>query len=495
MAALAISALLPANAIRTGGIFFDGQNLGALADAALCELRGNRIGMVFQEPATALNPLRTIRDQVAETVLAHRDVSRKEAQAQASAMLERVGLAASRLPHDRFPHQLSGGQRQRVAIALAMVLTPRLLLADEPTTALDVTTQAQVLALLRELARERHQALLLISHDLAVVAGLADRIAILQRGEVVEQGATRSLLRTPRHHYTQALVRHSLPIAIVPRPSPAPGVATPEPLVELRDVVHGYAARGTGRRTLPQRVLDGVSLALAPGERVGLVGESGSGKSTLVRILLGLESPRAGTVTVAGQVLGALRAPQSRQLRRLMQVVFQDPYGSLNPRHRVAEIVAEPLYLLEERLTPASRAARVSSALTEVGLQAAHASRFPHEFSGGERQRIAIARALIIEPRIVIFDEAVSALDTASRAQILALLARLSQERNLGYLFVSHDLTLVRAITDRVMVLREGRIVESGATAEVLSAPQHPYTRELLAATPDLARALSEGGT
>ncbi len=491
LTALALAGLLPAGAAVTGSVRFAGEELIGAPDGTWCRVRGRGVGIVFQEPATALNPLMTIGAQVAETARVHAGCSAAEASARAAATLARVGLPASVAGPDRYPHQISGGQRQRVAIALAVALAPRLLIADEPTTALDVTTQAQILELLAGLAARDGMALILISHDLAVVAGLAARIAILRDGRIVEQGGTRAVLRAPAHAYTRALVRD-----FTPRPAPARAVATAPPLLEAEALVRDYRMPRT-RVFDPaplRRAVDGVSLTVAPGERVGLVGESGSGKSTLVRALLGLEAPQAGSVRIAGErLIGASRAT-ARRLRRLVQVVFQDPYGSLNPRHAVGRIVAEPLALLGGRLSGAERRRRVEAALVDVGLAAGDARRQPHEFSGGERQRIAIARALVVEPRLVILDEAVSALDASLRAQILELLLGLSAARGLAYLFVSHDLAVVRAVTDRTLVMRAGRIVEAGLTAEVLDRPRHPYTQQLVAATPSLERALAATG-
>jgi len=486
LTALALAGLLPDGARASGSVRFEDAELLGAAEPALCRVRGRGIGLVFQEPATALNPLLPIGTQVAETARVHGGYSREAARRLAAETLERVGLASVGLA--RYPHELSGGQRQRVAIALAIALAPRLLIADEPTTALDVTTQAQILALLADLARRERMALVLISHDLAVVAGLAERIAILKDGRIVETGRTVAVLRAPAHAYTRALLRD-----FAPQPSPPPPALSPTPLLAAERLVRAYPLPRTrffGRRPR-RRVLDEVSLTIAAGERVGLVGESGSGKSTLVRALLGLERPESGCVLIEGRRFAGAPAAELRAMRRLVQAVFQDPYASLNPRHRVGRIVAEPLRLSDEPLTSAERARRVAAALTDVGLAAADAGRRPHEFSGGERQRIAIARALVVAPRLLILDEAVSALDASLRAQVLKLLAELSAARGLGYLFVSHDLGVVRAVTDRTLVLLGGRIVEQGPSPEVLERPRHPYTQQLVAASPSLERALA----
>jgi len=488
LTALSILGLLPRGAQRAGRILLDGEDLLTKSERALNAIRGRDIGMVFQEPMTALNPLIPIGEQVAEVLRLHGGLARRAALARAAELLERVGLPAARFGLERYPHQLSGGQRQRVAIAIAIALKPRLLIADEPTTALDVSTQAQILELLRRLVREEGCALLLVTHDLAVVAELADRVAVLREGGVVEEGAAQSVLSHPREAYTQGLLQHSRLPRQAPRYGDRSDGADAAPLLEVRELVREYRLGG-GLFAKPTglRAVDGVSLTVRPGETVGLVGESGCGKSTLLRAILGLDAPQGGEIRLQGQVYTG-REPA---LRRRVQIVFQDPYGSFDPRWRVWQLVAEPLHLLGRMPDPAECRRRVGALLEQVGLRAADAERFAHEFSGGQRQRIAIARALITEPALIVLDEAVSALDVSIRAQILALLARLARERGIAYLFVSHDLAVVRAITERVYVMAQGRIVESGATQEVFEAPQHPYTARLLAATPDLERALA----
>ncbi len=488
MTALSVPGLLPEGALRTGRVLLDGRDLAALDERALTAVRGRDVGMIFQEPMTALNPLLGIGEQVAEAVRLHRRVSRRDALGVARAALDRVGLPAARFGLDRHPHELSGGQRQRVAIAMAIALRPRLLIADEPTTALDVTTQAQILDLLRELVREEGCGLLLVTHDLAVVAELADEVAVLQSGRLVEQGAVAAVLGAPQAACTQALVRDSSIRVRPPRPQDA--VATP--LLEARGIVREYRQGGAWfGRAQRLRAVDEASLSVHVGENVGLVGESGCGKSTLLRALLGLEAPQAGEVWVRGERFAGT-ARQQQRLRRQIQIVFQDPYGSFDPRWRVEQLVSEPFHLLERPPTPTERRARVEAMLARVGLAPADADRHAHEFSGGQRQRIAIARALITEPAIVVLDEALSALDVTIRGQILALLAQLSDDLGVCYLFVSHDMSVVRAITDRVYVMAQGRLVESGPTAEVFAAPRHAVTRALIDATPDLARALAQ---
>ena len=485
MTALSILGLLPHGGHVAGAITFEGQDLTALSEAQLCRVRGARIGMVFQEPMTALNPVMTIGDQVAEVVRLHQGGSRQQALAAARRALDRVGLPAELFPLTRYPHELSGGQRQRVAIAIAIALSPRLIIADEPTTALDVTTQAQILDLLRQLVREDGAALILVSHDLAVVAEIADRVAVMKDGQIVEQDDTAALFANLSHPYTRALAADA---ARVPIRRGAPDLTAP-PVLEAKGVVRDYPGpRRLLRKGAAFRAVSEVSLAIRPGEIVGLVGESGCGKSTLLRTLLVLEAPQGGQVELTGQPFSPA-AP--RALRRHVQVVFQDPHGSFDPRWTVERLVAEPLHLLDAKPSPAERRAKVEKALAQVGLPAETADRYPHQFSGGQRQRIAIARALIVEPSVIALDEAVSALDVTVRAEVLDLLARLSDELGLAYLFVSHDMGVVRGLTDRVLVMQAGRIVEAGPTAQVFAHPQHPYTAQLIAATPDLERALA----
>ncbi|MHB1103205.1 MAG: ABC transporter ATP-binding protein [Devosia sp.] len=489
MTALTIMQLLPRHSAATGSVRLAGEELLGKPEAQMCAIRGRQAGMVFQEPMTALNPVKTIGAQVAETVLVHGKASHAEAMRIARETLDRVELPASRYPLDRYPHELSGGQRQRVVIAMAIALRPLLLIADEPTTALDVTTQAQILKLLQKLVDEDRMGMLLITHDLAVVAGNADRIAIMRQGEVVEAGTMLDVFRHLRHPYSKALFAASSHLPPRHPPRVEPDVI---PVLAVEKVVREYRAprRTLFERPKPFRAVNGVSFSIEKGENVGLVGESGSGKSTLARAIMALEPTQGGAIVLGGEpiTLGA-----SFEARRKMQVVFQDPYGSFNPRHRVDRLVAEPFHLLGAAAPAgAERNRRVAEALENVGLSAADGEKYIHEFSGGQRQRIAIARALIIHPALIILDEAVSALDVSIRAQILDLLADLSGRLDLSYLFISHDLSVVRAITDRVLVMRAGEIVESGETEEVFRSPKHPYTRELLAATPNLEKALAE---
>jgi len=488
MSALAIMQLAPEYSKISGSIRLAGNELVGKSEADMCMLRGNDAGMIFQEPMSALNPVKSIGDQVAETVLVHTKVSRSEARRIARETLERVELPAARFPLERFAHELSGGQRQRVVIAMAIALRPKLLIADEPTTALDVTTQAQILKLLARLVKEDGMGLILITHDLAVVAGMADKISIMQEGKVVEAGETLSVFRHMQHPYTKALFAAS---GHVPKRAEGRMVDKNSYVLKVDQVVREYPGQRTSmfKKPKPFRAVDRVSFAIYRGENVALVGESGCGKSTLSRALLALDKLQGGVVTLNGEIISA-KDGASRAARAKMQVVFQDPYGSFNPRHKVARLVAEPFHLLANAPKGEERRQRIERALSEVGMTPGDAQKYIHEFSGGQRQRIAIARALIIEPSLIILDEAVSALDVSIRAQILDLLADLSDRLGLSYLFISHDLSVVRTITDRVLVMKEGKIVEEGQSQEIFANPRHPYTKELIAAVPDIEQAL-----
>jgi len=481
MTALAVMGLLPTGAVRRGAARLDGAELFGLDEAAMCTVRGRRIGMIFQEPMTALNPVRSIGDQVAETLVIHAGMDRAAAREVAADRLDRVGLPAGRVGLERYPHELSGGQRQRVMIAQAIALQPALLIADEPTTALDVTTQAGILDLLGGLVDEGDMSLLLITHDLAVLAGLSSAVAVMKEGQIVEAAETETLFRHHSHGYTASLLAASRH-----RPEAVPPPQAAEPLLRIEGLRLGYRGRGGLFRAAPvTEAVSGGSLSVNAGEGVGLVGESGCGKSTLARAILGLEPPRAGRITLAGTAVTAGQMMPAGT-RAAMQIVFQDPYGSFNPRHRVERLVAEPFHLLDDAPSGAATGRAVAAALEAVGLSPQDADKYIHEFSGGQRQRIAIARALVIRPKLIILDEAVSALDVSIRAQILDLLAGLRRDFGLAYLFISHDLGVVRAITDRVLVMKDGEIVESGETDRVLAAPSHAYTAELVAASPQI---------
>ncbi|MBT1156003.1 ABC transporter ATP-binding protein [Aminobacter anthyllidis] len=490
MTALAVMRLTPALARMEGRIAFEGIDIIGATESQMCALRGDDIGMVFQEPMTALNPVKTIGEQVAEGIRWHTRASRAEAEERARKILDRVGLPEQKFALTRYPHELSGGQRQRVAIAIACALKPKLLIADEPTTALDVVLQAQILDLLKELVSENRMSLLFISHDLAVVTAMADRITILRQGAVVEAGDTARTLSEATHPYTRQLALASMHVPARVKPH---GEETTENLLEVANVTRDYPGR---RRSLfsrpePVRAVDNVSLKMKPGASVALVGRSGCGKSTLARMILALDTPTSGAIRFRGIDVTSGSETDLRRARRNMQVVFQDPYGSFDPRHTVERLVSEPLHLLERKPNRKERRDMVGRALHEVGLNRSDMEKYPHEFSGGQRQRLSIARAIITRPKLVVADEPVSALDVSIRAQILDLFAELNQKLGVAYLFITHDLTVARAITDDVLVMHEGRIVERGKTSEVLDHPQTEAAQALVSAAPDLHRAIA----
>ncbi|MBD9473709.1 ABC transporter ATP-binding protein [Achromobacter sp. ACM01] len=478
----AVLGLLPQDVRASAGqVLWEGQDLLRLAPEALRRLRGQRIGMIFQEPMTALNPLRTIGDQIAEVFRTHTRLGRADIRRRTLDLLESVRLPDPQRALGAYPHELSGGQRQRAMIAMALALEPALLIADEPTTALDVTTQAQILHLIHDLQRRKGTAVLFITHDFGVVAEIADRVAVMQRGVLVESGAARQVLEHPRHPYTRAL------IAAVPPLAPAavrPELRGDAPIIlSAQAVSKTYRKRGWfGRPGHETRALDDVTLALKEGGTLGIVGESGSGKSTLARALLGLAPPDAGRITLAGAPLALHGGAARREHARRVQMVFQDPYGSLNPRQRVGEIVARGPIV---HGTPRREAlARAQELFELVGLSPDAVRRYPHEFSGGQRQRIGLARALAMRPRVLIADEPVSALDVSVQAQVLALLARLREQLGLSVLFITHDLRVAAQVCDDIAVMQNGRVVEAGACAQVFGQPAHPYTQALLAAVP-----------
>ena len=488
MTALSIMQLLPRGCAMSGTVHFDGKPMHSMQESQLCQLRGNDIGMVFQEPMTALNPLKSIGDQVSETVRLHQRLSRSDAEGVAQQALERVGLPNEQFPLSRYPHELSGGQRQRVVIAIAVACQPKLLIADEPTTALDVTTQAGILELLKQLQKEQDLALVLITHDLAVVSDMADDIVVMREGRIVEQGNGKQVFRSPQNSYTQMLLQASTLTHVKRTPQQHHTTEASKPLLSVQDLVCEYSMARTSvfgaRRRF--RAVDKVSFDIHAGESLGLVGESGCGKSTLTRALLGLMPLHSGTIHLGGESVSSMQQV-SRAARQRMQVVFQDPYGSFNPRHKVGRLISEPLHVLDARLSALDKRQRIDDSLERVGMSINDKDKYIHEFSGGQRQRIAIARALVIDPQIVILDEAVSALDVSVRAQVLNLLNELAEQQGIAYLFISHDLSVVQQVTDRVMVMRRGKIVERGDTAVVFRTPQHAYTQELIAAVPVIA--------
>ncbi|MCY1204066.1 Glutathione import ATP-binding protein GsiA [compost metagenome] len=478
----AILGLLPQGVRASAGqVLWEGQDLLRLPPDALRRLRGKRIGMIFQEPMTALNPLRTIGDQIAEVFRTHTRLPRAEIRRRTLDLLESVRLPDPARALGAYPHELSGGQRQRAMIAMALALEPALLIADEPTTALDVTTQAQILHLIHDLQRRKGTAVLFITHDFGVVAEIADRVAVMQRGELVESGTAQQVLEHPRHPYTRALIGAVPPLA-ASATRPAPDAGAPA-ILRTQGLSKTYRKRGwLGRPGRETRALDDVTLTLRQGATLGIVGESGSGKSTLARTLLGLALPDAGGIVLDGEPLGFKGAAARRAHARRVQMVFQDPYGSLNPRQRVGEIVSRgPIVHGASR---AEALARTRELFELVGLSPDALRRYPHEFSGGQRQRIGLARALAMRPQVLIADEPVSALDVSVQAQVLALLARLREQLGLSILFITHDLRVAAQVCDDVAVMKDGRVVEEGPCAQVFGQPSHPYTQALLAAVP-----------
>ncbi|KVO77067.1 microcin ABC transporter ATP-binding protein [Burkholderia ubonensis] len=481
--ALAILRLLRDAEVR-GTIRFAGQDLVAKSEREMRGLRGSDIAMIFQEPMTALNPLYTIGAQIGETIQLHDGVTAGDARKRAIALLARTGIAEPERRVDSYPHQLSGGQRQRAMIAMALACRPRLLLADEPTTALDVTIRAQIVELLLELQREeaekRGMAILLITHDLNLVRHFADRIAVMERGRLVESGAVERIFAAPEHPYTQRLLNSRPQRAVVPVLPIAPV------LLDARHVSVQFARKRPGLagwfKSVPVAAVSDVSVSVRQGETLGVVGESGSGKSTLAMALLGLQKTAHGEIEFQGRALSSYRGREQAALRSNMQVVFQDPFSSLSPRHTIERIVGEGLELHRPDLSADARRAKSLAVLREVGLDRTVMHRYPHEFSGGQRQRIAIARALVLEPRILILDEPTSALDVSIQQQVLKLLANLQQKYNLGYLFISHDLDVIGAMAHRVAVMQDGAIVEAGEVADIFTKPSHPYTQKLLKA-------------
>ncbi|MBV9859226.1 MAG: ABC transporter ATP-binding protein [Alphaproteobacteria bacterium] len=483
--ALSVLQLLPYPAAVHGpasSIRFDGQELIGAAPARLRHIRGDRIGIVFQEPMTSLNPLHTLEKQIAESLLIHKRMSAAAVRARTLDLLHLVGLRDAEARLGAYPHQLSGGQRQRVMIAMAIANEPDILIADEPTTALDVTIQARILELLSDLKRRFGMALLLITHDLAIVRKMADRVCVMTQGEIVEAGATGPVFADPQHSYTRRLLSAEPKGRGVPADPAAPLLVEADAVRVWFPVRRGVLRRVTGH----VKAVDGVSLRLRQGATLGVVGESGSGKTTLGLALLRLIAAQ-GHIRFAERDIAAEPQRRLRPLRRQMQVVFQDPYSSLSPRLSVAQIVEEGLRVHHLAARPEERRQLIEAALVEVGLDPDAAQRYPHEFSGGQRQRIAIARALVLKPRFVVLDEPTSALDMSVQAQIVDLLRELQARHRLAYLFISHDLKVVRALAHEILVMKDGRIVEAGPTERVMDRPEHPYTRALMAAAFDLA--------
>lgn len=476
VSALAIMQLLASAASHPSGeIMFEGHDLIKANDEQLRDMRGNKISMIFQEPMTSLNPLHTIERQIGEMITLHSGLDDAGVRERVLYLMNRVGIRDAETRLDSYPHQLSGGQRQRVMIAMALANEPDLLIADEPTTALDVTIQAQILELLNELKAEFGMSILLITHDLGIVRKMASRVYVMSDGEVVEHGDSERVFTAPEHPYTQHL------LASEPSGDPPPPDQSAPVLVETKDLKVWFPIKtGFFRKTTGHvKAVNGLSLKLRAGQTLGVVGESGSGKTTLGLAILRLISSE-GEITWQGERIDDYDSQAMRPLRRNMQVVFQDPYGSLSPRLSIGQIIEEGLTIQNPELDYDERRERVARTLEEVGLKAEQQDRYPHEFSGGQRQRIAIARAMVLEPQFIMLDEPTSALDMSVQSQIVDLLRNLQEKHNLGYLFISHDLKVVRALSNEVIVMRQGEVVEQGSGQDIFERPQHPYTQALL---------------
>ncbi|GAB6034215.1 ABC transporter ATP-binding protein [Galenea microaerophila] len=486
LTSLAIMRLLPeALKVTAGKVLLEGQDLLQLTEADMQHLRGNRMAMIFQEPMTALNPVMTIGDQVAEVIQIHQKLGRKAVQQRVIQLFKEVGIPNAENRLHWYPHQLSGGQKQRVMIAMALACEPELLIADEPTTALDVTIQAQVLQLLKSIQQKRSLSILFITHDMGVVAEIADRVAVMQQGQIVEMAETAHFFESPRHPYTQTLLKNALPqleAKIEPEPKTLLAVENLKVWFPIK--------KGLLQRTVDYtRAVDGVSLKVQKGETLAVVGESGSGKSTLGQAILRLIPITDGCIAIEGQDITALNEKQLKPFRRRIQVIFQDPFSALNPRMTIQEIIREGMVSL--KVGPQDKAwqeQRIIELLQQVGLEAEHRFRYPHEFSGGQRQRIGIARALAVEPELIICDEPTSALDVTVRAQVLQILKDLQKRYEVSYLFITHDLSIVPSLAHRVAVMQKGKIVEQGQTEQVLYQPRHPYTQTLINAAPKWVR-------
>jgi microcin C transport system ATP-binding protein len=484
--ALSVMKLLPYPAAShpSGEIIFKGQELLGLTEKEMRRVRGNDVTIVFQEPMTSLNPLHTIEQQISEILLLHRGLTGAAARARTLELLVQVGIPDPAARVRSYPHQLSGGQRQRVMIAMALANEPDLLIADEPTTALDVTVQAQIIKLLREIQARQGMAILFITHDLGIVRKIADRVCVMKQGKIVEHGKVEDVFRAPQHPYTKQL------LAAEPKGKPPAPNPTGDIVVRTDDLKVWFPIkRGVLRKVVGHiKAVDGVSIEVRRGETLGIVGESGSGKTTLGLAILRLISSQ-GPVVFMGAPLQGLKFKQMRPHRRDMQIVFQDPYGSLSPRMSVSDIIEEGLWVHQPSLSKAEREERVARALTEVGLDPQTRFRYPHEFSGGQRQRIAVARAIVLEPTFVVLDEPTSALDMLIQSQIVDLLRNLQHRKNLTYMFISHDLKVVAALASRLIVMRNGKVVEEGIASEIFARPKNAYTRALFAAAFNLETA------
>ncbi|MEM1420145.1 MAG: ABC transporter ATP-binding protein [Pseudomonadota bacterium] len=485
--ALSCLQLLPGSATSSGSVRYQGREIIGADEPTLRRLRGDDISMIFQEPMTSLNPLHTVEKQITESLELHQGLSGDKARARVLELLNQVGIREPESRLASYPHQLSGGQRQRVMIAMALANGPELLIADEPTTALDVTIQAQILSLLKELQRERGMAMLFITHDLNIVRKIADRVCVMKGGEIVEQGETAQLFANPTHPYTQLLLAAEPKGTVEPIATDAEEIVSADALKVWFPIKRGLLRRVVGH----VKAVQSADFAIHAGETVGVVGESGSGKTTLAKAMLRLISSE-GKIAFLGKPIEQRSGVELRPIRRDMQIVFQDPYGSLSPRMTIAQIIGEGLDVHGMAAQGEDRRQVISDALTEVGLDPAAMDRYPHEFSGGQRQRIAIARAMILKPKLLVLDEPTSALDMTVQVQITKLLRDLQTKYGLAYLFISHDLRVVRAMSHRILVMRQGEIVEKGSAEQIVTAPTHEYTRTLMSAAFDVTPAAAE---
>lgn len=479
----ALMRLLPDNAIidPQSQIEFDGESVLEKSEREMQSIRGDRIGMIFQEPMTSLNPYLRVGIQVAEAIMCHRKVSKSQAKQRVIELFNLVHLPMPEKSYTKYPHEFSGGQLQRIMIAMALINEPDILIADEPTTALDVTVQAEVLSLIKEIQGKMGMAILFITHDLGVVKHFADRVLVMCKGELVEEGMTQSLFDSPKHDYTRMLINS------IPKGAKDPVSAAAPELLSAEDIRVKFLMKPHFIKSKNQyfEAVKGISLNLKQGETLGIVGESGSGKSTLGRALIGL-LPSSGRIVYKGQDVSLLNEKQRHSLKKDVQMVFQDPYGSLSPRMTVGEIITEGLTVHQPHLSKQERLERARKALIEVRLEPNSINRYPHEFSGGQRQRIAIARALILEPSFILLDEPTSALDRSVQLTVIDLLKDIQTKHNIGFLFISHDLSVVKALSDRVLVMQKGEVMEEGSAEEIFNAPKNDYTKKLIAASFDL---------
>ncbi|MEZ8170075.1 ABC transporter ATP-binding protein [Vibrio tasmaniensis 1F-187] len=479
----ALMRLLPDNAIidAQSEIEFEGQSILKKTEREMQSIRGDRIGMIFQEPMTSLNPYLRVGTQVAEAIMCHRNVSKSQAKQRVLELFNLVHLPMPEQAYKKYPHEFSGGQLQRIMIAMALINEPDILIADEPTTALDVTVQAEVLSLIKEIQSKMGMAILFITHDLGVVKHFADRVLVMCKGELVEEGLTQELFENPKHDYTRMLINS------IPKGAKVPVEASAPELLCADDIRVQFLVKSHFIKSKSQyfEAVKGISLTLKQGETLGIVGESGSGKSTLGRTLIGL-LPSTGRIVYKGQDVSLLTDKERHKLKKDVQMVFQDPYGSLSPRMTVGEIITEGLTVHQPHLSKKERLERARKALIEVRLEPNSINRYPHEFSGGQRQRIAIARALILEPSFILLDEPTSALDRSVQLTVIDLLKDIQAKHNIGFLFISHDLSVVKALSDRVLVMQKGEVMEEGSAEEIFNAPKNDYTKKLIAASFDL---------